>query len=738
MKSDRKYLISTAKSSLIHYLGLTLFSLGTLVPGASSVLAEENLETIKTIAQVTQSDNSMLEKEKFRIGVMAIRGKVQAVSKWGLHMDYLSQIIPDRSFELVPLAVDEVESAIANQDVEFVITNPGMYVNLEAKYGINRIVSLKNKRLGKAATEFGAVIFTKADRSDINEITDFKGKTFAGVSENAFGGWQMAWDIFLNNDVVPKNHLKKLDFLGTHDDVVKAVLNGEVDGGTVRTDTLERLAEAEVIRMEDFKIINPQTDDPNFEFVRSTPLYPEWAFSAIKGAPLELEEEIAKALLEMSVDSPAAKTAKIYGWTVPFNYRPVHELFIDLKVAPYDNLADFTTAQLLQRLGIVLGLAVAAIAGVTVFFQRRNLEKQKQNEQALTKANQSLEGSLEEQKELKEQQELQKQELETAIYALIEEIADAADGDLTVRASLDSLELSTVADLFNSVIENLQDIAIEARESSGQVGFALKQNELAIRELAEQAVTEATETRTTLDSVQQMTTSIQAVAQNANQAQELVGATYQTVLSSTADMDLTVDSILSLRNTVGETAKKIKRLGESSQKISQVVSFIEEIALKTNILAINATVEAGRAGEYGEGFSIVAEQVATLAEQAATATKEIAEIVAAIQTETQEVNNAMESGTSKVVETTRLVESTKDSLGQVLTKSKEVNQLINSISQSTVTQANTSQSVTNLMEKIAQLSENTSQSSEEVAQSIGEVAQIAQKLEATVTQFKVG
>ena len=127
-----------------------------------------------------------------------------------------------------------------------------------------------------------------------------------------------------------------------------------------------------------------------------------------------------------------------------------------------------------------------------------------------------------------------------------------------------------------------------------------------------------------------------------------------------------------------------------------------------------------------------------MAEQAATATKEIAEIVAAIQTETQEVNNAMESGTSKVVETTRLVESTKDSLGQVLTRSKEVNQLINSISQSTVTQANTSQSVTNLMEKIAQLSENTSQSSEEVAQSIGEVAQIAQKLEATVTQFKVG
>jgi methyl-accepting chemotaxis protein PixJ len=299
------------------------------------------------------------------------------------------------------------------------------------------------------------------------------------------------------------------------------------------------------------------------------------------------------------------------------------------------------------------------------------------------------------------------------------------------------MEISTVADLFNAIIGNLQDIAIEAKQSTRQVGSSLKANEEEIRLLAEQAIAETKEARETLISVQEMALSIQAVAANASQAEKITDDTYNTIVSSSANMDSTVASILQLRTTVGETAKKMKRLGESSQKISQVVSFIEEIALKTNVLAINASVEAGRAGEYGQGFTIVAEQVGALAEQSAAATKEIANIVAAIQAETQEVNQAMESGTTQVVETTRLVESTKQSLSLVLEKSQEVNQLMGSISQSTVSQASTSQTITNLMQKIAELSANTSESSSKVAQSIVETAAVAQRLETTVGQFKV-
>ncbi|MEL6494056.1 MAG: methyl-accepting chemotaxis protein [Cyanobacteria bacterium J06623_7] len=345
--------------------------------------------------------------------------------------------------------------------------------------------------------------------------------------------------------------------------------------------------------------------------------------------------------------------------------------------------------------------------------------------------------SLQTQAQVAKEQTEAKEKLEMAIYELLEEVSDATDGDLTVRANLNSMELSTVADLFNAIITNLQDIAIEAKQSTSQVGLSLKQNEEEIRLLAEQAIAESKEADETLLSVQQMSQSIKTVAANASQAEKITDDTYNTIVTSTQNMNSTVNSILELRTTVGETAKKMKRLGESSLKISQVVSFIEEIALKTNVLAINASVEAGRAGEYGQGFTIVAEQVGALAEQSAAATKEIASIVSAIQAETQEVNQAMESGTTQVVETTRLVESTKQSLSIVLEKSQEVNQLMELISQSTVSQASTSQNITDLMKKIAELSANTSRSSTKVAQSIVETAQVAKKLESTVGQFKV-
>ena len=336
---------------------------------------------------------------------------------------------------------------------------------------------------------------------------------------------------------------------------------------------------------------------------------------------------------------------------------------------------------------------------------------------------------------IKQRQE--KEQLEKAIYTMIDEVSDATDGDLTVRASLDSEELSTVADLFNAIIDNLQEIAIEAKQSSSQVGSSLQQNEVAIQKLAEQATNEAKETRDILKSVAKMSQSIQTVAVNADRAEKIADDTYNTVLNSTSNMDSTVNSILSLRTTVSDTAQKMQRLAESSQKISQAVSLIEEITLKTNVLAINAGAEADRAGEYGRGFSVVAEQVGMLAEQSKAAIKEIASIVSGIQAETQEVKQAMESGTTQVINTTHLVENTKQSLAEVLEKSQTIDQLMKSISQSTESQADTSQNVTSLMQKIARLSAITSKSSTEVARSIGKTARVAQKLESTVSQFKV-
>ncbi|BAQ66749.1 methyl-accepting chemotaxis protein [Geminocystis sp. NIES-3709] len=342
-----------------------------------------------------------------------------------------------------------------------------------------------------------------------------------------------------------------------------------------------------------------------------------------------------------------------------------------------------------------------------------------------------------EQKSIAQERKEEKQKLEREIDQLLDEVEGALEGDLTVKASLDSMEISTVADLINAIIDNLRDIAVQVKQSTAQVGSSLTENQLSIQTLTQQAIKEAQATNTTLESVQEMSKSIEIVAENANQAATLADEAFKETQEGTKVMDDTVDSIVSLRTTVGETAKKIKRLGESSQKISQVVSLIDEIALKTNLLAINASVEASRAGEQGQGFTVVAEQVGALAEQSASATKEISQIVADIQLETQEVTQAMEVGTAQVVDSTRLVEATKKRLETVLERSQRINDLMKSISQTTVTQTDTSALVTELMQQITRYSEERLKSSQEVSESMVNTAQVAQELQSAVEQFKV-
>jgi methyl-accepting chemotaxis protein len=203
-------------------------------------------------------------------------------------------------------------------------------------------------------------------------------------------------------------------------------------------------------------------------------------------------------------------------------------------------------------------------------------------------------------------------------------------------------------------------------------------------------------------------------------------------------MDLTVQNILSLRETVGETAKKVKRLGESSQQISKVVSLINQIALQTNLLAINASIEAARAGEEGQGFAVVAEEVGELAARSAAATQEIERIVETIQRETSQVVEAMEQSTAQVVEGTHRVEDAKQNLNRILEVSHQIDQLVQSISEATVSQVQTSKAVSSLMTEIVQASEQTSNSSRQVSKTLQQTVEIAQELQESVEAFNVG
>ncbi|MBE9051951.1 HAMP domain-containing protein [Nostocales cyanobacterium LEGE 11386] len=329
------------------------------------------------------------------------------------------------------------------------------------------------------------------------------------------------------------------------------------------------------------------------------------------------------------------------------------------------------------------------------------------------------------------------QVLQLQLLELLNQVEGAARGDLTVRADVTAGEIGTVADFFNSIVESLRDIVTQVKQAATQVNGAIGDNEGAIRELAEAALTQAAEINRTLDAVDQMTYSMKSVAENAQQAAVVANHAANTATKSGTAMDLTVQNILCLRETVGDTAKKVKRLGESSQQISRVVSLINQIATQTNLLAINAGIEAARAGEEGQGFAVVAEEVGELAVRSAAATQEIEQIVKNIQRETSEVVQAMEIGTSQVVEGTQIVEEAKQSLSQILDVSRQIDSLVQSISTATASQLQTSQSVSQLMQDIAAISQRTRDSSRLVSASLHQTVEISQQLQETVETFKV-
>ncbi|MEN8445368.1 MAG: methyl-accepting chemotaxis protein, partial [Cyanobacteria bacterium J06555_13] len=327
--------------------------------------------------------------------------------------------------------------------------------------------------------------------------------------------------------------------------------------------------------------------------------------------------------------------------------------------------------------------------------------------------------------------------LQTQLIALLGDVESAADGDLTVRADVSAGEIGTVADFFNSIVESLRELVTQVKTSAAEVNESLGQNESAIKQLAEEAQQQAQQTNLTLESMGNMTASIQQVAHQAEEAAAVAKVASEQATRGGEAMDLTVSNIMNLRQTVGQTAKKVKRLGESSQQINKAVSLINQISQQTNLLAINAGIEAARAGEDGQGFAAVAEEVSELASRSASAAEEIERIVDAIQRETGDVVEAIEQSTAEVVEGTRRVEDAKASLTQILDGSQKMDALAHQISEATSSQVATSASVSTLMAQIAQLAQRTSESSQQVSEALDRTLGVSKNLQSQVSTFVV-
>ncbi|MFM2430132.1 MAG: hypothetical protein RLZZ511_1345 [Cyanobacteriota bacterium] len=334
-------------------------------------------------------------------------------------------------------------------------------------------------------------------------------------------------------------------------------------------------------------------------------------------------------------------------------------------------------------------------------------------------------------------QKAEKEFLQKRALELLMEVDPISNGDLTIRATVTPDELGTIADSYNAIVGSLRQIVSDVQVASTSVAETASDNESAVSALSEESKRQLTSMQQALIRLESMMESIEGVSARAVQAEQNVRLAAETLQAGDDAMNRTVSGISAIRETVAETSKKVKRLGEASQKISKVVSLIGDFAAQTNLLALNAAIEASRAGEEGRGFAVVAEEVRSLAQQSATATAEIEQLVEEIQGQTSAVSAAMEAGTEQVVVGTQLVEETREKLGQINQVSQQINDLVKEIAVAAASQAETSVEVTSTMRQVADTVTTTSEQSEQVAESFSRLLQVAQDLQVSVSQFKV-
>ncbi len=275
---------------------------------------------IGLLALAVFSMTTMAQAE-VKIGVLAKRGAPQAMKKWGATGAYLSDKLGEK-VRIIPLKFTAIEPMVKDGKIDFLLANSAFFVNMESKYQTRAVATLINSRDGKALDKFGGVILVRKD-SPVQSLADLKGKKFMIVKRTSFGGAHMAWRLLVENGIDPSKDFAAFAEGGKHDNVVLAVKNGAMDAGTVRTDTLERMEAEGKVSLADFRIINQLKDD--FPFVHSTQLYPEWPMAALSKTDQALADKVAAALTSLSQDAPAAKSAKIVGWTKPADYSSVKE-----------------------------------------------------------------------------------------------------------------------------------------------------------------------------------------------------------------------------------------------------------------------------------------------------------------------------------------------------------------------------------------------------------------------------
>ncbi|MBS0213850.1 MAG: methyl-accepting chemotaxis protein [Proteobacteria bacterium] len=324
-----------------------------------------------------------------------------------------------------------------------------------------------------------------------------------------------------------------------------------------------------------------------------------------------------------------------------------------------------------------------------------------------------------------------------AIMRLLNETGSLAEGDLTVRATVTEDITGAIADSINLAVEELRSLVTTINETAVQVAAASQETQATAMHLADAAEHQAQQINTASDKISEMAASIDEVSKNSAESAEVAQRSVQIAAKGADVVRQTIQGMDSIRDQIQETSKRIKRLGESSQEIGSIVELINDISEQTNILALNAAIQAASAGEAGRGFAVVADEVQRLAERASNATKRIETLVQTIQADTNEAVNSMEQTTAEVVSGARLAEDAGLALGEIETVSNDLANLISNISTAARQQSDAASDITATMNTIQEITSQTSHGASQTAESIGNLAQLAANLRRSVADFKL-
>ncbi|QVL30883.1 methyl-accepting chemotaxis protein [Telmatocola sphagniphila] len=327
--------------------------------------------------------------------------------------------------------------------------------------------------------------------------------------------------------------------------------------------------------------------------------------------------------------------------------------------------------------------------------------------------------------------------MQGAVMKLLEEVSGVADGDLTKEAEVTADVTGAIADSFNYMIGQLRMVIGNVQQTTRQVSRSATDVYSSAKNLVGGTEQQSKQIVSTSEAVEEMAGSIQQVSENAIVSAQVAEQALKNAQAGNSAVKNTISGMDRIRDQVQETAKRIKRLGESTQEIGQIVQLIDDIADRTSILALNASIQASMAGESGRGFAVVAEEVERLADRSTDATRKIATLVKTIQSETNEAVGAMEKGIQEVVEGSRLASQAGQSLAEIEAVSKKLAELISSISTASRQQARASEGVAKSMNEISAITQSTAAGTKNAALAVSNLAGLAEDLRQSVSMFRL-